>query len=144
MRRFLAIGATAVLMACGGDSTAPPPFPAVAGTYRIEIAITGLPASVANGTGTLTIAQPSRNAPELTGSANVVVLVGGSTVTLTQFTNATVTEAGAIRFQLPPPNTSSVWGFDGTVAVGGKSMSGSHLLVGTTSSTPGTWTATRQ
>lgn len=143
MRRFLTVGAAAVLMACGGDSTAPPPFPAVAGTYRMDITFSDFPPSIVNASGTITLVQASRNAPELTGSANIVVF-SGSTSTITRLTNASVTEAGAIRFQLPPPNTSSTWGFDGTITPGGARMNGTHVLVGTTASFAGTWTGTRQ
>jgi hypothetical protein len=144
MGRFLAIAMAAVLLACGGDSTAPPPFPSVAGTYRIDITFSGFPSSVANGSGTISIVQASRNAPDLAGSANVTVLIGGQSLVLTRLTSASVTEGGAIRFQLPPLNTSSVWGFDGTVTAGGAQMTGTHLLVGTSSSSGGTWTASRQ
>ena len=144
MGRLVAIATAVVLLGCAGDSTAPPPFPSVAGTYRIDIAFSGLPSSVANGSGTISIVQASRNAPDLAGSANVTVLIGGQSVVLTRLTSASVTEGGAIRFQLPPLNTTSVWGFDGTVTAGGAQMSGTHLLLATSSSSSGTWTATRQ
>ncbi|MDF2775910.1 MAG: hypothetical protein K0S86_5411 [Geminicoccaceae bacterium] len=141
MRRLLALGFIAVLSACG-DSTSPPPFPAVAGTYRMDITFSDFPPSVVNASGTITITQASRNAPDLTGSASVIVTIGGDNVAVTQLTNASVTEAGVIRFRLTPPNSSSTWGFDGTVTASG--MSGTHVLVGSTSSFPGTFTATRQ
>lgn len=140
MRRLLALGSIVALLACA-DSTSPPPFPAVAGTYRMDITFSDFPPSIVNATGTITIVQASRNAPELTGSANIAVF-SGSTVTITQLTNASVTESGQIRFQLPPPNTSSTWGFDGTVT--GSGMTGTHILIGSTSSFAGTFTATRQ
>lgn len=143
MRRLLAIGTVLFSLACGGDSTAPPPFPAVAGTYRMDITFSDFPPSIVNASGTITFVQASRNAPELTGSANIVVF-SGTTSTITRLINASVTEAGVVRFQLPPPNTSSTWGFDGTIAPGGARMSGTHILVGTTSSFAGTWTAMRQ
>lgn len=144
MRRFLAIALAATVLACGGDSTAPPPFPSVAGTYRIDVTFSDFPSSVANGSGTISIVQASRNVPDLTGSANVTVLIGGQSIVLTRLTSASVTEGGTIRFQLPPLNTTSVWGFDGTVTAGGARMSGTHVLVGTSSSSGGSWTATRQ
>jgi hypothetical protein len=142
LRRILPFVAVLWSLACG-DSTAPPPFPSVAGTYRMDITFSDFPPSIVNASGTITIVQASRNAPDLTGTASVIVSSGGSTSTITRFTSASVTEAGVIRFQLPPPNTSSTWGFDGTVASGGR-ITGTHVLVGTSSSFPGTWTATRQ
>jgi hypothetical protein len=144
----IALGAAvvALALACGGggDTTAPPPFPAVAGTYRVDITFTGLPSSLANGTGTITFTQASRNDGALGATANIVVLVSSTTATLTTVRNASVTAAGAVRFQLVPPNTTSTWGFDGQLAGGGATMSGTHVLIGSTSSTPGIWTATRQ
>jgi hypothetical protein len=143
MRRFLAIGTAAVLLGCGGDSTSPPPFPAAAGTYRMDITFSDFPPSIVNASGTITITQASRKAPELGGTANITVFASGQSTKITTLTNASVTEAGQIRFQLPPPNTSSTWGFDGSIVAGGR-MNGTHILVGSTSSFAGTWTATKQ
>ena len=143
MRRVFAITTAVVLSACG-DSTAPPPFPAVAGTYRMDITFSDFPPSIVNASGTITIVQPSREAPELTGSANISVFSAGTTSTITRLTGASVTEAGAMRFQLPPPNPTSTWGFDGTITSGAARINGTHILVGTTASFAGTWTATRQ
>jgi hypothetical protein len=143
LRRSLVVAGVLTSLACG-DSTAPPPFPAVSGTYQIDLTFDGVPSSFAFGGGTITIVQASRNEGTLTGSANVTATAGSTTIVLTDFNSASVTEAGDIRFRLNPPASTTIWGFDGTVTNGGARMSGTHALVSPTSTITGTWTATRR
>jgi hypothetical protein len=135
------------LLACGGggDSTGPsaPTFPAVAGTFRINILFNAFPASLANGSGTITFVQPSREQETLQASGTITFIIGGQTASTSTIHSAAVTQAGAIRFQIGQSATgTTAWGFDGQVT--GSTMAGTHLLVGSTTSYPGTWTATRQ
>ena len=144
VRAFI-VGCCLATVACGDDdSSAPPRFPAVAGTYRIEGTFDALPAANANLTGTITLTQPSRNDAALTGAANVTLVLTGSTpAVLTTVTNATVNEAGAVTFELPPPNATSRWVFTGSATPG--VITGTHTLIPATGpSFGGRFTATRQ
>lgn len=142
-RRVLPFIAVLWSLACG-DSTSPPPFPAVAGTYQIDLTFDGIPTSLAFGSGTVSIVQPTRKEGALSGSSNISATVGSSTTHLTAFHTASVTEGGAIRFRINDPGASGVWGFDGTVTSGGSKMSGTHALVTSAGGGTGTWTATRR
>ena len=74
MRRRFAVLMAAAVPACGSDSTAPPRFPAVSGTYQIDLTFEGIPSAL--GSGTITIVQASRNERRLTGSSSVTVTDG--------------------------------------------------------------------
>jgi hypothetical protein len=143
MRRLALLAVAVTLVACG-DSTAPPPFPAVAGTYNIELTFDGLPTSLAFGSGTITVVQPTRQDGALSGSSNITATAGSSTTHLTAFHTASVTESGAIRFRINDPGAAGLWGFDGTVTNGGAKMSGTHALATSSGGGTGTWTATRR
>lgn len=142
MRRMLAIATAAVLGACGGDSTGPDPFPAVAGTYNITIEFDDFAPSAARGTGTITFQQPSRSDGALTGNANITLVIGTETGTVSTVSNAAVDRDGSITFRLGNSTASTFWGFDGEVQGGGR-ISGTHDLTDGTESFTGTWTATR-
>lgn len=142
MRRMLAIAVAAVTVACGGDSTGPDPFPAVAGTYNITIEFDDFAPSVARGTGTITFQQPSRTDGALTGSANIALVIGTETGTVSTVSNAAVDRDGTITFRIGNSTGSTFWGFDGEVQSGGR-LSGTHDLTDGIDSFKGTWTATR-
>ena len=143
MRRLFAIGAVALSAACG-DSTSPPPFPAVNGTYNITIEFDAFTASEARGTGQITFQQASRNEGTLTGSGNITLIVGTESGTVSTVTNAAVDEDGSITFRIGNSSGTTFWGFDGQVTNGGAKMSGTHILTDGTDSFTGTWSATRQ
>lgn len=144
-RRLTAATALILLAACGSDSTAPAPFPAVSGAFHIEILIDGLSANLASGSGVITFTQASRHDGALGATAQVVMdFATGDAVTISGITAAAVTESGEVSFRLLPPNASSTWRFTGQLSPSGALISGTHTLVGTSSTSTGTWTATRQ
>jgi hypothetical protein len=141
LRRCLLVVGVLWSVAC--DSTAPPPFPAVAGTYDITVQFDAFPPSAARGNGSISFDQPTREEGALTGTANIQLVVGTSSGTVTTVSNAAVDKDGSITFRLGTSATGGTfWGFDGDVK--GRSLSGTHILAGSTSSFTGTWTATRR
>jgi hypothetical protein len=144
MRTMLATPLLLLALACGGDTTtAPPPFPAVGGTYGITITFEDFAASQVSGAGIITVTQASRYASDLSGTADILFYVDGDRYRVATLSQASVTEGGTIHFNLAPPNSTSTWRFDGTVSTDGARMNGTHLLVGS-STFAGNWTAVRQ
>ena len=117
---------------------APPPFPDVAGTYTM----TGSFERLANSgiTGTLTLVQASRASEDLAGTV-VLSVPAISAEPITGLTSASVTEAGAISFRVGTTASGTSWTFTGTAA--GKAMVGQHVLIGTSGSVSGAWSAAR-
>lgn len=137
------------LFACSGDDTTAPrtyAAPAVGGTYTISILFNNLTASVANGTGVLTLNQPSRDVITLTGSAQIVLTLAGTATTVTEIRDAQATSDSIVIFRVIVPNAASTWMFQGRLASSGQFLSGTHTLTNPSSPAPtqGTWTATKQ
>lgn len=141
------------LSGCGSDSTAPEPpppppppsYPALAGAFTISIAFDGLSPFDANGSGTITFSQASREAPDLTGSLTAVITIGGESDALSlSLYQATIQQNGQIEFQWGPPQGTATWVFHGTLNASGNSIAGTHQLSGTSGAATGTWTANRQ
>ena len=142
MKRLLACLALCTLAACGGESsTAPkqPTFPAVVGVYNIAGTFnsTGTPFS-----GTITFTQPSREQPTLDGLCSVSVQTTSGPVTFSAIEAASVSEAGAIGFNIGPATGTTTWRFTGVVS--GNSITGTHSLAGSSGTFVGTFSATKQ
>lgn len=143
-RLFVLSAAVPLLMACGGaDAAGPPPFPSAAGTYAIDILIDGFSSALAHGTGVLSFVQPDASTGSLQGSSQIVVdLATGDAITVTEVSNAAISETGTITFDLGVPNPGSLWRFTGARTPSGF-LSGTHRLSNPTAATfTGTWTAT--
>lgn len=144
-RPFALVALLAVaLVACGDGTTDPPPLPSVTGTYDVELSFDDFPPSTIHGSGTLTFAQPDPGSGELTGSANVTLVVDGAVDVMTEVSHAFVTRAGTIHFRLGALTAPTTWVFEGTVPNGGATIAGRHVLAGEGESYPGSWSATRQ
>ena len=130
------------LAACGGDSsTGPknPTFPSVAGVFAINGTFAG---STTNFSGTVTFVQPSRDQPALSGSCNITVFVSGESVTFVTIDNASISESGAIGFNVGPAGGQASWRFAGNLS--GSAITGTHDLSDGTTDFVGTFTATKQ
>jgi hypothetical protein len=141
MKRLIASIALFAIAACGGDSsTSPkqPAFPAVVGVYNISGAFNtgGLPFS-----GTVTFAQSSREQPTLDGLCAVTVQTSSGPVTFSTIEAASVSEAGAIGFNIGPATGTTTWRFTGVVS--GSSITGTHTLAGSSGTFVGTFRATK-
>jgi hypothetical protein len=147
LKGFVAVLATAAI-ACGGDEATGPSFPQASGTYSFHAEFDALPVSQANVNGTITFAQPNPAVGSLDAFANLTIVIGGSTGSVNQITNASVGADRRILFQVPSSSISTSWTFDATLSADGSSMSGRHTLSGSTStgnaSYSGNWTATKQ
>jgi len=143
MRFNLGLAALVVLAGCGGDSSSgpdEPTYPAAAGTYAISGSFDGLTPQQANFSGTLTVAQASREAPALTGNFNVTATIGGDVFVLAgTLQSATITTAGVISFATG--DAGAAWSFSGTMS--GTSVSGRHTLTDGTDAFSGNWSAQR-
>jgi hypothetical protein len=137
--------AALTLLACGDSPTEPPPFPAVSGTFEIDVDFTDLSSSVARASGTIVLEQPSRQSGELGGSADVVVVILAPATRITEIRAPSVTEDKRISFELPPENPTSTWLFRGSVSADGTRLGGIHVLSGAQGgSLTGSWRATRR
>ncbi len=119
--------------------------------YKIEATFSGLAVSAASGSGTLTFTQQSRQLSELGGTASVTLrlaALSSTDSTITGLRNATVSEVGAVRFQVGEAGLVSLWIFDGVLSGNGATMSGTHMPTRLTSdgapTFSGSWTATGQ
>lgn len=131
--------ATLAATACGGDSVAaPPPYPALSGTYQVTATFSTLPSNQASTTGTITFSQPSRNDSTLVGSAGLVVTLLGSGTPLTQITNARISMTGAVTFLVPTANPTTTWQWSGQL--NGALITGTNVLAGSGTPIPGTFT----
>ena len=142
MKRLIACLALCAIAACGGDSsTSPkqPAFPAVVGVYNISGAFNtgGLPFS-----GTITFSQASREQPTLDGLCAVSVQTSSGPVTFSTIEAASVSESGAIGFNIGPATGTTTWRF--TSVVSGNSITGTHTLAGSSGTFVGTFNATKQ
>jgi hypothetical protein len=130
----------AALVGCGGDATGVqnPTFPSVAGVYGINGSFSGsLPF-----TGTITFSQASREQPALTGTANITVTLDTETLTFTTISNASISEAGLIGFNIGLTGGSTSWRFQGTLS--GGTITGTHTITDGADSETGTFTAVKQ
>ena len=144
MRRSLLTLAILWVSACGGDSSTEATsfrFPAVAGLYQMQGVLNSPPGS-GQFSGTVTLGQPSRDGPSLTGSANVSVTVAGRTENFTRITFAQLADYGGIQFYLASPTSTNTFHFMGQI--NGLKMSGTTDITVTNSAVYfGTFTATR-
>lgn len=144
MRRRLFTLAFLCVSACGGDSSTGATsfrFPAVAGLYQLQGVLNSPPGS-GQFSGTLTLGQPSRDGPSLTGSANVTVTVAGRRENFTTITFAQLSDYGGIQFYLASPTSTNTFHFMGQFS--GRNMSGTTDITVTNSAVYfGTFTATR-
>lgn len=139
------VAAVAVLTGCGDGPMAPPPFPAVDGTFVIEVEFRDIPVQWANASGTITLQQSSRHTGELSGMADVTVVILSPAVHIQELVDPSVTGQGRITFELPPENPTSTWRFEGTIGADGTRFHGSHVLSGEAgNSIGGTWRAVRR
>lgn len=149
MKRLLPTLTLAALAACGGsDATGPknPTFPSVAGVYQVTGAFPSPPPAL-NFNGTISLSQPSREQPALTGTANLVVALSTGPITFSTINNASVSEGGLVGFNVGGSTGTASWRFTGTLS--GSTITGTHILTGTSStgaptSFSGTFTATKQ
>ena len=142
MRFLLGVAGLGLLAACGGDSSAPqePAYPAVAGTYAISGGFDGLTPQQANFSGTVTLAQPSRENPGLTGTFNVTASVNGDVFLVAgPAQGATVSTTGVLSFAVADAATQ--WTFSGTMS--GTSASGRHTLTDGSDAVSGNWSMQR-
>jgi hypothetical protein len=141
MKRLLVTLALATLVACGGDSaTAPEPaFPSVVGVYSINGTFAG---GVLPFQGTITIVQPSRDQPTLSGSCAVSVQLESETANFTEIDAASVSQSGLVSFNIGSASGPTTWRFSGTL--NGTTIVGTHTLTDGTDSFIGTFTAVRQ
>jgi hypothetical protein len=118
-------------------------FPNVAGVYSINGTFDGTPSSQASFAGTLTLAQPSLGAGNLTGSASITAQIFGQTFNISDpsITNANVSSSGVITFTLTE-SSEATWTFTGT-ASGASITAGRHTLASSSGSISGDWTGTR-
>jgi hypothetical protein len=142
MKRLITCIALVTMAACGGDSsTSPkqPTFPAVVGVYNLSGAFNGggLPFS-----GTITFSQASREQPTLDGLCAVSVQTSTGPITFSTIAAASVSEAGAIGFNIGPATGTTTWRFTGVVS--GSSITGTHTLAGSSGTFVGTFNATKQ
>ena len=142
---LMVASAAVALVACSDSPTAPPPFPAVSGTFEIEVEFKDLPSKVARAYGTIIVEQPSRWSGALSGSADVVMFILAPATRITEIRDASVTEDGQLSFDLPPENPTSTWRFSGSVSADGTRLGGVHLLSGAQGgSLSGPWRAVRR
>ena len=142
MKTLIACIALCAIAACGGDSsTSPkkPTFPAVVGVYAISGGFNsgGTPFS-----GTITFSQASREQPTLDGLCAVTVQTSSGPITFSTIEAASVSEAGAIGFNIGPATGTTTWRFTGVVS--GGSITGTHALAGSSGTFVGTFSATKQ
>ena len=142
MKRLIACLALCAIAACGGDSSTSPrqsTFPAVVGVYNISGAFNagGLPFS-----GTITFTQASREQPTLDGLCAVSVQTSTGPIAFSTIAAASVSEAGAIGFNIGPATGTTTWRFTGVVS--GSSITGTHTLAGSSGTFVGTFSATKQ
>ena len=149
-RQLFVAGFVALVSVACSDSTSPneppppPLYPALSGAFQIQATFDAFPTSLANGSGTITFVQADRDLPGLVATGTLAVVAGGTTGTLTEFRNVALTTAGAISFQAGSASSTAAWGFDGTLSTDGRTITGRHALVGSTTSFVGNWTATKQ
>ena len=142
MKRLITCLALCAIAACDGDSsTAPkqPTFPAVVGVYAISGGFNdgGTPFS-----GTITFTQASREQPTLDGLCAVTVQTTSGPVSFSTIDAASVSEAGAIGFNIGSATGTATWRFTGVVS--GNSITGTHTLAASVGTFVGTFTATKQ
>lgn len=129
----------AVLPACS-DSTRPPPFPAIAGTYALSGTFDDSPGLVF--AGPLVITQPSRDNQAITGFATVTLSGSGQSVVLDEvISDGTITAAGAVAFMLSTPTLTATWRFTGTLAQG--TLTGRHVVTSVNGTSGGPWLGSR-
>ena len=150
MRRSFAaaLALSSFAIACSSDASGPS-FPQAAGTYSFHAEFDLFPVSQANVNGTITFAQPNPASGELDAFANLTLYIDGSTGSVNQLENASISANRRVLFEVPSSGISSSWTFDGTLSPDGRTMAGRHTLSGTsstggTSSFSGGWTATKQ
>jgi len=142
MKRLVACIALCAIAACGGDSsTAPkqPTFPAVVGVYNIagSFNATGTPFA-----GTITFTQLSREQPTLDGLCALTVQTSSGPVSFSTIDAASVSESGAIGFNIGSATGTTTWRFTGVVS--GNAITGTHALAGSSGTFVGTFSATKQ
>ena len=134
--RFLLASATlctaGLAAACDGASNNSPAFPDVHGTYTLEITFDAPYPFNASGDGSVTIVQPDRQLPELTGKAAARSLAVGREGRWDRLVEASVGGDGTVQFVLEGPHTylagpnGDRWWFAGTVT--GDVLTGSQGL----------------
>ncbi|MGH7553308.1 MAG: hypothetical protein ACREMQ_09835 [Longimicrobiales bacterium] len=136
--RIAGIAAATFFLACGDSTGVEFAFPEVTGTYDYTATVTGVPELSI--TGTLSITDDSRDTDAFTGSFTIRLSGGGITpVTLNgSIASARVTETGNILFDFELPE----YRHQGTIS--GRTISGTYVLIGTTSSFNGNFTAIRR
>jgi hypothetical protein len=112
----------------------------VAGIYAVEGTFNSFAPSLASFSGTLTLRQANRNTAPLTGESNIVIQISGVASTARTVERIGLTEDGALSFDVRTA-AGTAWRFNGTVT--GRSITGSHVLPGSTQDFVGRWTGTR-
>lgn len=138
-RTILQVALVAAVMGACKDASGPDfRYPEVAGLYDYDGFVNGL--AEARFTGTMTLVDDSRDTPEFAGTFTITLSGGGiQPLTLSgSVLNARVTENGDMFFDLD----GSDYHHTGTLA-GGR-ITGSWVLIGSTSSFSGTYTAIRR
>ena len=140
VRSLVAMLSLFALSSCGGDSSGPDtPYPAVAGVYNIYTQFDGLTPAEISSTGTVTLTQPSRNLPDLTGTMAMIVTIQGIPYSLNSVLGpSSVSSAGIISFSAA--QNGLTWTFNGTIV--NHSISGRHTLTDGTDPLPGNWSGT--
>ena len=141
MKRLIACIALCAIAACGGDSSTAPKFafPAVAGVYSIS---GGFDDGETPFSGTITFTQASRDQPALDGFCAITVTTTTGPVNFSTIDAASVSETGAIGFNIGSASGDATWRFTGVL--NGGAINGTHLLVGDGGSFPGTFAAIKQ
>jgi hypothetical protein len=118
-------------------------FPNVAGVYSISGTFDGLSSNQASFAGTLTLAQPSLAAGNLTGSASITIQISEETFNINDpsITNANVSPSGVVTFTLTEASAAT-WTFTGT-ASGASITAGRHTLASSNGSSSGDWSGTK-
>jgi len=126
---------------CGGDSGSGPddPFPDASGVYSISGGFDDLPRNDGSFTGTIEIAQASRQSGALTGTAAITADIGGDVFNVTDdaIGGASVSTADVITFTLNNGGTGT-WTFTGTLS-GNNVTGGRHTLSGSSDNLSGDW-----
>jgi hypothetical protein len=141
--RLALLAALMTAASCGGDSATavvPPRYLAVAGTYQVTGLFDAFTQAQAQLSGTVTLAQVSRDDVNLTGTSNVVARIGTSVSTIAGLYAATIGDGGIVTFYVGTPGTTT-WKFTGTAS--GNVITGTHRLADATSSYSGSFTAVR-
>ena len=142
MKRLIACLALCAIAARGGDSTTSPKqptFPAVIGVYNISGTFNSSGTSFS---GTITFSQASREQPTLDGLCAVTVQTSSGPISFSTIDAASVSESGAIGFNIGAATGTATWRFTGVVS--GNTITGTHSLAGSSGTFVGTFNATKQ